>query len=101
MIYIKDVVDFNDTAIRISALFPDTPIKKIEQAFKRYFWEDERSNFWEYSQEGCEKTIQDIMACFIAEQCNETKEVGEIALILSMPLKNGNYSNVYLAGGLI
>jgi hypothetical protein len=100
MLYIKDAIDFNDTALRISTLFPEIPVSVIENAFERYFWEDERSDFWEYSLEGCQQTIKDIAICFVAEQCNDTKQVAEIALALTMPLKNGNYSLVHQAGAL-
>lgn len=100
MLFIKDYVDFSEAATAVSTIFPDTDIHAIERAFERYFWADERSDFWEYSLKGCQETIKDIMACFVAEQCNDTKQAAEVALALSMQLKDGNYSKVYPAGSL-
>jgi hypothetical protein len=100
MFYIKDHVNFSAYATTISSIFPEVATDVIANAFESYFWADERSDFWEYSLEGCEETIKDIMACFIAEQCNDTKQAAELALTLSMPLMNGSYSEVYPAGSL-
>lgn len=100
MFFIKDHVDFKKEATAIGAIFPDTDVHTIQRAFECYFWADERSDFWEYSLKGCQETINDIKACFVAEQCNDVKQAAEVALALSMSLKDGNYSDAYPAGSL-
>ena len=100
MIYIKNVIDFEAAAVQIGALFPDTPTETIAEAFKSYFWNDERSDYWEYNKQGCQETIKDIMACFVAEQCNDVKQAAEVAITLQMQLIDGNFSEAYPAGAL-
>jgi len=100
MFYIKDHVNFSEVATTISSIFPGVATDVIANAFEGYFWADERSDFWEYSLEGCAETIKDIAICFVAEQCNDTKQAAELALALSMPLRDGNYVAAYPAGSL-
>lgn len=50
-VYLKDAIDFKECAIRLSALFPKSPVVSIEASLAKYFWEDERSEYWAYNSE--------------------------------------------------
>lgn len=99
IIYIKDVIDFELVAQRLSCLFPKSSEQQIESAFKKYFQGREDSEYWIYEEEEMIKeTINDLIVDFIAENQNETRESAEIALSLNMPILDGKVSNIYKAG---
>ena len=97
IIYIKDVIDFQLVAERLSCLFPKSSEQQIESAFKKYFQGREDSEYWIY-EEMIEETINDLIIDFVAENQNETRESAEIALNLNMPILDGKISKIYKAG---
>jgi hypothetical protein len=71
-IFLKDVIDFEEAARQISTRLPDIQIEKITQGFQKFFWADERSDFWYYSVENCQEIIAEMQQQFVEDESNET-----------------------------
>lgn len=70
-VFLKDVINFEEVAQKVSTQLPGIEIGKIAQGFQKFFWADERSDFWYYSVEQCQEVIAEMLKQFIEEETNE------------------------------
>ena len=66
-IFLKNVIDFDEVAEAIARAFPLCEPRQIKKAIERFFWADERSDFWYYSVEQCSSVIASLQQEFLAE----------------------------------
>lgn len=65
--YLKDCVDFPAIAKQLQTKSPSLSLEQISEAFQKFFWADERSEFWYYSKTQCLKVLEEIKVQFIQE----------------------------------
>lgn len=66
MIFLKDYVDLSKVSDRLARQL-ELPCQQVKSAFIRFFWSDERSDYWYYTELQCQDTIQEMMQEFIED----------------------------------
>lgn len=66
MIFLKDYIDLTEVSVHLAKQL-QLPCQQIESAFIKFFWSDERSDYWYYTKVQCQDVIQEMIKEFLED----------------------------------